>query len=166
MAAPRSHSGWSRLASISRIARSGFVLIRMASRRCCNSLPTHKKFSTNKKIMFLVQKGDVPERELHLFELFFRRRRVSRSRLVRVTSFHLARVLSASHEKFLREALPRSFRLARGVPPRNPFPGVSAVRVLSASHEKFLREALPRSFRLARGVPPRNPFSGVSASHE
>jgi hypothetical protein len=47
------------------------------------------------------QKDDVPEWESHSYDLFSCPRRVSHSRLVRTTSFHLARVLSASHEKTL-----------------------------------------------------------------
>jgi hypothetical protein len=39
--------------------------------RCYSLLPTHKNLDTDKKIMFLGQKGDVLKRELHLLELFF-----------------------------------------------------------------------------------------------
>jgi hypothetical protein len=58
----------SRLAAARRVARNGFVLIRVASERCCSSLPTHKILGTGKKIMFL--SGDVPEWESHSYDLF------------------------------------------------------------------------------------------------
>jgi hypothetical protein len=62
----------------------------------------------------LGQKGGVPEWESHSYDLFFRPRRVSWSRLVRTTSFCLAREdhLRSSSEKPSEEFPPRTRRPA------------------------------------------------------
>jgi hypothetical protein len=124
----------------------------MASGRCCCSLPSHKILGAGKKIMFLGQKGGVPEWESHSYDLFFHPRRVSRSRLFRMTSFRLAREdpPTSSSEKPFRGVSASHEKTLRGVPPRTPseFPprtrtsrprvGATCTRTL-----RLAREAIP-----------------------
>jgi hypothetical protein len=135
----------SRLAAARRVARNGFGLIRVASERCCSSLPTHKILGTGKKIMFLVRKGDVPECESHSYDLFSVPEeflgvgsfaRLPCTSLVRTTSFTLHEYspprTRRPYEEFLRQVLPESFRLA----PEALLRSSSEKSLISVSHEK------------------------------